>query len=292
VWFPQLHWLEAKWVGKNLDNVFDNSNDNLWDAVWGSYMSWSRAYKNTFEFLAEHGKYAIAIDRIGKSRKFEYSKDPDEGLTEHLMIGFFNGWIEFGDELLKRLLEKAPPGLRGKAARFLTTGFKAVKEEEKDHKEVSDRMRGYWRKRLAAIRDNAEGNVEEAIELTGWVGDSLLEPKETLELLEQTLELSGGRIGNMRDARDFVEGVCELGEGNELLALRCLKKASADENMRVPWAALEEELVGFLERICGLPDEHEGLDVIREEAIEVADSYGRFQPDKFRGVWERLRRRR
>jgi len=32
----------------------------------------------------------------------------------------------------------------------------------------------------------------------------------------------------MSDTEDFVEGIRKLGKGNELLALRCLKKAAAE----------------------------------------------------------------
>jgi hypothetical protein len=115
------------------------------------------------------------------------------------------------------------------------------------------------------------------------VEDSLLEPRETLELLEETLDLSGGRIRKMRDARDFVDGVRKLGKGNELLALRCLRKAAADENMHMPWADIQDPLVEFLETMA------ESAEDIRTEAAEVADLYGRYNPDKFREVWEKLR---
>jgi hypothetical protein len=43
---------------------------------------------------------------------------------------------------------------------------------------------------------------------------------------------------------------------------------------------IQEPLVKFLEE---LP---EG---VRSEGREVADVYGRYNPDKFRGVWDKLR---
>jgi hypothetical protein len=277
IWMPQLYWLEENWVKTNLDKIFD---DKKWDAVWGSYMSWGRLYKKVFELLTEHGKYKKAVEKIGSTTKYKYSKDPEESLAEHLMIAFFNGWIEIEDEVLKRFFEKASAELRGTAARFLTTGFKSVNEKGgKEKEEVAARMRKYWDKRLAAIKDKPKENEKEAIELTGWVEVSVLQAKETLELLEKSLELSSGKIGNIRDARDFVNGVCELGKGNELLALRCLKKAAADENMHMPWADIQDHLIKFLE---DLPED------LRSVGREVADLYGRYDPDKFRGVWEKL----
>jgi len=279
----RIYYLDKKWLGKNIEKVFEG---DMWDVVWGTYASWGRPSPSGFNLLVERGKYARAIELIGKPNKFKFGKDPEEGLVEHLMIGFFNDWIGLDGDLLKNFFGKASAELRGKAARFLTTGFKSVNEEGgKEKEKVAMRMKEYWEKRIVAIKDKPEENKEEAIELTGWVEDSLLPAKETLELLEQSLDLSGGKIGKMRDTRDFVHGVCELGKGNELLALRCLEKAAADENMHMTWADIQEPLVKFLETMVESPEN------VKNEAREVADLYGRYNPDKFRDVWEKLRKR-
>jgi len=142
--------------------------------------------------------------------------------------------------------------------------------------------------RLDTIKKEQSLNIEEAIGFTGWIKDSLLEPKETLELLEETLQLSCGRLGKLRNTRDFVEGVCELGKGNEFAALRCLKKAAAEEEMRMPWAAYQDPLIEFLESIADLPDDYDDIEDIRTESIAVADAYGHLHPEKFRKVWVKL----
>jgi len=292
VWFPQLHWLEKIWTETNLDGIFNKSDDKAWDIVWGTYMSWGSAYKNTFDLLSKRGKYDYAADKIGSGIYRKHDKNPDEGLVEHLMIGYFNGWIDIEDGLLKKFFIKASAELRGKAARFLTTGFKSVSEEGGEEKEkVARRMKEYWKKRLEAIGEKPEENKDEAVEFTGWVEDSLLDPKETLELLDKTLELSGGKFGQMRDAEEIVEAICELGKGSELIALRCLKKATADENIKMPWVRYEERLIEFLEQIDELPNDYNNVKEILSEAVETADLYGRLQPDKFREIWEKLNKR-
>jgi len=292
VWFPQLHGMEKEWVEKNLDKIFNISNDKEWDAVWGTYMSWGRAYKNTFDLLAKRGKYNYAVEKIESSIYGKHDKNPDKGLVEHLMIGYFNEWIDIEDKLLKKFFETASAKLRGKAARFLTTGFKSVNEKGGEQKEkVATRMKAYWKKRLETMREKPKKNIDEAIKFTGWVKDTLIEPKETLELLEQTLDLSGGKFGQMRGVREFIGRICELGNGNELIALRCIKKAVADEHIREPWARYEERLIEFLEKIGALPIDYENVEDILNEAVEVADLYGRLQPDKFREIWEKLNKR-
>ena len=115
------------------------------------------------------------------------------------------------------------------------------------------------------------------------MNDSLLEAKETLELLNKTLRLSGGKLGKFHDTRGFVASVCELGKGNELIALQCLKRAAADEELRMPWASYQDQLREFLESLIDAPKD------IRDKAIEVADTYGRLHPEKFREVWNKLK---
>jgi hypothetical protein len=47
----------------------------------------------------------------------------EEDWMKHLMIAYFNGWMEYKDSLLRRFFEKADAKLRGQAAEFMTTGF-------------------------------------------------------------------------------------------------------------------------------------------------------------------------
>jgi hypothetical protein len=274
--FARIYWTDTEWVKKNLGNIFSN---DLWDETWGTYVSWGRPSPKCFELLKDQ-QYLKAVKRIGKPNKFKFGKDPDKGLIEHLMIGYFNGWIDYEHEVLQEFFEKAPADLRAKAARFLTTGFKGTKEgdDEKYRQEVAERMRDYWRKRIAVM------DKEEAIGFMKWVSDSVLDGKETLEFLEKTLNISGGKLSEHENTKAFVEGVCKFGkEGNELLALQCFKKAAADENMHITWSGIQDPLVNFLGTIVDKPED------VRSAAIEVADAYGRYNRDKFHEVWEKLK---
>ena len=143
-------------------------------------------------------------------------------------------------------------------------------------------MREYWSKRLATM------DKEEAVGFIKWMSDSVLDGKETLEFVEKTLNISGGELSKHGDLQGFVEGVCEFGKekGNELLALRCFKKAAADKNMHMTWSRIQEPLVNFLVAMVDMPED------VRSAAIEVADAYGRYNPDKFRDIWEELQERK
>jgi hypothetical protein len=281
----RIGWLDDEWLRANLEKLFEGE---MWDVVWGTHVSWGTPSSPGFKLLAERGIYDEAIRKLGTLNKYKFGKNPEEGFVEHLMIAFFNGWIDLEAAMIERFFATASAELRGHAARFLTTGFKPEKEGGEDYQEVTQRLRAYWQKRLAALETKPSENIEESTKLAGWAKDSLLEPKETLELLQQTLRLSGGRLSKLRDTRDFVASVCELGKGNELIALRCLKMAAADENMRMPWTLSDDLPIEFLESIADLPEDYDDIENIRAEALEVADTYGRLHPDKFRQVWEKL----
>jgi len=273
--FTRIYWTDTEWVKENLSNIF---SEELWDETWGTYVSWGRPSPQCFELLVEEQQYLKAVKRIGEPSKFKFGKDPDKGLTEHLMIGYFNEWINYDHEVLQEFFKKAPAVLRAKAARFLASGFKDVNEKGGGEKEeVAARMKLYWESRLAVM------DKDEVIGFIKWMSDSVLDGKETLEFVEKTLKISGGKLSKHGDTKGFVEGVCKFGkEGNELLALRCFKEAAADENMHMTWSRIQEPLVNFLVAMVDMPQE------VRSAAIEVADAYGRYNPDEFRGVWAKL----
>jgi len=283
VWLPQLYWLEEEWVKTNLDKMLD---DEKWDVVWGGYMSWGQTNKKLFKFLAERGKYVQALEKIGSTTKYRHSKDPEEGLVEHLMIAFFNGWIEFEDSLLQQFFENAPAALRGHAASFLTTGFAPLKE--KPDKETSARLKHYWEMRLEAISKNLEVNMDEAVEFLGWAKDSPIKTEETFELLYNTLELTNGQLGEDKSIYEFMEGIYDIAKGHELMALRCLNKAMSDPHMPMYFSIYEDKITNLMESVVQLRNDYPDAKEIWMEAIKLADAYGRRHIYKFRGIYEEL----
>jgi|GEM_PF-966412 len=285
-WFPQVHWLEAEWTDKNLDWIFPPQDDRVWDAVWGTYMAWGRTYKDTFGLLKGRGKYEHAIERIGADIHFKHERKPEEGLMQHLMIAYFRGWAGLDESLLKAFFARASAELRAKAARFLKPDFDDLKDLDAEKRElITARVKEYWAARLSAIATNPEENRREAMELNGWVVDSPLSEDDTLGLLQRGLEVSGGQIGEMSYAAKFVEAIGELGKrssGREPAALRCLKMAAADRNMHMTWSGMQKPLVSYLDSMVGLSD-----DIVRQ-ARQIADLYGRYNPQTFRDVWVKL----
>lgn len=287
VWFPQLHWLEEELIIENIDKIFDHSDDKEWNVTWGSYIKWARAYKNTF--LAVQGKYESAIEKIRSESKGEEYDEPERGLVEHLIVAYYNGWISWDCRLLNKFFEEAPAKLRGKAAGFMKTGFKTTKEQEEEYKNaVKERVRIYWEKRLEVIEKEPAENFNEAVGFLGWVKDTLLEPKETLELTLKTLELTNGKLGENRNENTLVKGVCQIGEGNELLALKCINKIMQGKPEWLVFSLYKGDLEKFLEHIIGLSNDTTNIMEIREEAIRLINAYGRRQIDELRPYYDKL----
>lgn len=289
VWLPQLHWMEREWVEANLDEILDEKDAKMWNAVWGSYVSWARPYPDLFKLAKKRGKYGHAVERLGITMKYAYAKNPEEGLMEHLLVALFNGWIELKDVLIQQFYEKAPAKLRGKAARFLSTGFEPIKKtDEKERNKVGTLAKKYWQMRLDAIRAAPQESEAEAAEFVRWAKDSPIEPGETFKLLSMTLEVTGGEVDVPSGAWDFVRGVCELGEGYELEALQCLNNAMVSKWMVTDFGLYEKSLTDFLERIIRLPDNYKNVEAIRREAMKLADEYGRRHIYRYKWVYEEL----
>jgi len=286
--FPQIHWLEETLAESKVDKIFDVSNEEMWKDVWGQYLSWSRAYKNIFEFLRGKGKYADAIDKTEECCKEPGTIEREyEGLVQHLMIAYFNSWIEWCDPLLDIFFTKAPYELKAKAASFLRTGFKPTHEKKSedptDFEEKVERIRVYWNKRIEEIEP--ENDIEEAIRLIGWVEDSLLDAKETLELTLATLDLTGGKLSQHRGEGILVKAACKLGINNELLALKCINKMMAGKPEWLHFSLYQEELKKFLDRVIELAK----IDSkIKDEAIELINAYGRRNINYLRRYYDRL----
>jgi hypothetical protein len=288
--FPQIHWLEKTLAEDNIDKIFDVSNDETWKDVWGSYLAWSRAYRNIFEFLRGRGKYADAIDKIGvygQARSF--AKEADEGLVQHLVIAYFNSWIEWGDPLLNKFFKEAPVELRAKAASFLHTGFKPTlkkkSEDPGDFEKKAERIRVYWNERIKAIKSENGNDNKEAVQLIGWIEDTLLDAKETLELTSATLELTGGKLSQHRGESVLVKAACKLGINNELLALQCMNKMMAGRPEWPHFSLYGEELKAFMEHIIKLAKKDND---IRAQAIELINAYGRRNIKNLRPYYDEL----
>lgn len=299
VWMPQLWYLDGVFFDEFVERVWripegDESQEIMWDAVWGTYMSWGRPSPTIFELLKEKNRYAYAIEKVNEEDRFgRKQKTPADGLIEHLMIAYFNEWIEFGDELLTKFFEIASVDRRAKAADFFTTGFEAVKKKNDEGENARTALisKRYWKERLEVMSSDPKANFKEALEFTVWVKDSLLTPEDTLVLLEQTLELTNGKVSERGDLVRFVKGVCDISKGNELSAIRCLKSATVNDYFASYHSMFKDELSSLLSSILEFKGADEITCDIWKETVLFTDTLGRMRIYDYEEIYKELSKR-
>jgi len=283
--FARIYWLDPEWVENNINEIL---SEQLWSIVWNTYLVWGRPSRELFRFLDARGIYDRAIGLIGTSaNKGEGSReDPDNKLANHLVIAYFNGWLEEDQsQILERFLERASDKLRGYAARFFTTGFKSLKEEERRDEQAVCRLRTYWKSRLDTISQQPEEHLEEAMALACWIIDAPLTSKETLKLVSKTLKITKGKLDRNRDIYNFINSVCDFAKGNELQAVRCIRKAINNENAAMHFSFYEEKLTELLNAIR---KSRKASRKLLQETAKLVDELGRLHIYKYRDIYGKL----
>jgi len=283
--FARIYWLDPEWVEKNINEIL---SEELWSIVWNTYLVWARPSRDLFQLLAREGIYYNAIDLIGTSaKKGESSReDPDNNLANHIVIAYFNGWLEEGQsQILERFLEKAPDKLRGQAARFFTTGFKSLKEEERRDEQTVCRLRTYWESRLENISRKPKEHLEEAMALACWVIDAPFPSKETLKLVSKTLKITKGKLDRNRDVYNFINSVCDMAKGNELQAVRCIRKVINKESAAMHFSFYEKKLTELLNAI---QKSKKASRTLLQESATLVDELGRLHIYKYRNIYGKL----
>ena len=283
--FARIYWLDPEWIESNIEEIL---SEEFWSIVWKAYLVWGRPSRDLFRFLDAQGIYDRAIGLIEKSENEvkDSREDPDKKLANHIVIAYFNGWLEEDQsQILERFLEKASDKLRGRAARFFTTGFKSIKEEERHDENTVSRLRTYWESRLKAISQKPEEHLEEAKALASWVVDSPFPAKETLKYVSESLKISDGKLGRNRDVYHFINSVCDFAEGNELQAVRCIRKVINNENVAIHFSFYKEKLTELINSILKSSETSKEL---LQETAKLVDELGRLHIYTYRDIYGKL----
>lgn len=281
--FSSLYWLIENWIHANLGSLF---SAEMWDTIWGTYVSWGRPWCPAFKLLVKEGFYRRAIDRISHDHTYEYGKNPDKGLTEHLVIAYFNGWLKSSDiEIWDYFYKKAHDKFRAHATIFMATGFENLRLE--DDAEFIERIRSHWKKRLQVFAENVDLYQEEMKAFVKWVKKSPLPPTETLGLIDMTLRLIQSQLPQQAGVYNLVNRICQLARGNEFVALRCIRMlVPSDQGAGNLYL---DELKKLLEYILSLESPEE--DIVNE-GIRLVDQLGRYHQYEYREFYDALMAKR
>lgn len=168
--FPWLVLLDPDWAVASVARIFPTAQTerDLRDAAWETYITTCPAYDNVFDVLTE--EYSRAVDYINEqSKESRPHPDPDERLGEHLMALYWRGKLNLDEPegILERFYSKAPDTLRGDALKFI--GISTGHTEGAVAPQIVERLEALWARRLDAGR-RAAGAGRHSTELAafGW----------------------------------------------------------------------------------------------------------------------------
>lgn len=235
-WFPWLVLLDKKWTIDHIKAIFpsDDSQRDLWDAAWSTYVTFCRAYDEPFALLRQ--EYRKALNQMGAIPKSKYAqKDADERIAEHLMELYGRGQLSLDplDEILELFWGKAPPNIK---ARAIGSMGSALHNSEGDMpKDVLTRLQALWEYRMTKLKDVAADSesAKELEEFGWWVASGKFEPTWALDQLETILNITDGRIeiGHL-----VVERLANNVANHPAVVLRCTEMMIKGE--RKGWGVL------------------------------------------------------
>lgn len=270
----RIYWFDRDWVEENIAIILSNE---MWDIVWNTYLRWGRPSRDLFVFLADQGFYSKAINKLKKVNEAESEEDPEKKLSDHLVIAYFNGWLENGlGQVYDEFLANASDSILGHTSRFFTTGFKSLSEksDEGNNGETIARLKEYWKKRLEAISSNPKKHLKEAKGLTSWIIDSPFETRDNLQLISRTLKITNGQLDRRGDIDHSIIALCKFAVEDKLMALKCIRMILINEDLKTYVKRFRNELKELLSGI--LKEEQIDINVL-QEAIDLVDDLGRLQ---------------
>ena len=184
---PWLQLLDPGWAVGNTARIFDQVDAPFWHAAWDTYVGYSNAYDDVFEWL--RGEYAHAVEEIGKHRHFWANPEaPDSSLAQHLMTLYWRGKLDRSDPLMTEFYRRASARLCKHALNFVGRSLRNT--DAAIPPDVLQRLRDLWTDRVAALTRTNSAGAEELQEYGWWFVSRKFEDQWSLEQLLAALSLA------------------------------------------------------------------------------------------------------
>ncbi len=220
-WLPWLVQVDAKWTVANLEKILPKDEElrSFLDAAWNTYVVYNHPYNEVFNALRQ--EYRAAVERIGTVPSEKQSgRDPEDRLTEHLMMLYGRGKLTFEDEdnLLSRFYEVAPGDVRGHAIWFF--GRDLIDMKETIPSDVMERLKNLWLRRIEEARstESKAAYVSELSFFGGWFASGKFDDFWALTQLRDALQVSG----SAQPYHSVLERLAEVAPIFPDLAVECL----------------------------------------------------------------------
>jgi hypothetical protein len=169
-WVPWLHFLDRRWVEKNLAIIFptDENLRTLYDCAWTTYIVTCDPYNGVFKSLET--QYLAATEKIGSwTVGKSHLGDPDVHLGQHFLTLYWRGIIPLLTEAgpLRQFYENAPDKLRGSATGFIGRTLKNDTGEIPPA--IIEKLQTLWETRIeVARRAGNDGSFQKELTEFGW----------------------------------------------------------------------------------------------------------------------------
>jgi hypothetical protein len=184
---PWLQLLDEKWAQENTSLIFPRNNSAFWHAAWDTYVCYGAAYDKVFEWLRD--EYAYAVEKIGShDHGWAQTQAPDYSLAQHLISFFWRGKLEYESDIIGSFYRRADPRLRGHALNFIGRSLRNTKEAIP--KQIAERLKGFWERRVEAAKLQPEACAEEQKEYGWWFASSKLDDEWSVHQLLEALRLA------------------------------------------------------------------------------------------------------
>ncbi|CAA9459777.1 MAG: hypothetical protein AVDCRST_MAG37-3583 [uncultured Rubrobacteraceae bacterium] len=219
-WFPQLAWLDERWVASSVERIFPTEPEQrtLRAAAWGAFLAFTRPHPETFEVLRDEYRRSVELLSSSPSGRWISAK-PDERLAEHLMTFYWWGilGLEQRDALLSQFFANAAGELRGRALSFVGLSLHRMGEDVPPN--TLARLRQLWNRRLHPHAGEAPLSNKEAAAFGWWFASAKFDDPWLVEQLKLVLP----RAHNV-DAYDLVlERLASLAASMPADVVDCLR---------------------------------------------------------------------
>lgn len=200
--FPWLFANSPDWAAKIANQIFVQDNKDTWKAAWEGYM-FGALFKEVVSFLKP--QYIKAMDSLKKKRKKTRINDPDQRLTEQIMITYFFPIDEEAPTLYETFFKVANSIARGEAVSYIGRAYVTRKQFGSDFQRPPlEKLKEFWEWRLKESTDH-----DELKEFGYWAAKDLFENDWTAKMLISTLEKTGGDIDGDLLVFDFFRDVVD-----------------------------------------------------------------------------------
>lgn len=241
---PSFAGLDWDWLRLNLCRILpeDEADDPRFVAAWESFVSFAQPHPALLPLLTP--AYRRAANRIGKPGLVRHPISPDVRLSEHLMLYYWWGKLEFEDDsgILDTFYAVASDKLRSHALWFI----KNLLGQTGAPPEAYERVQRLMERRLATakVAPSPDEFSEELANFGYWFASGKFEERWAVKTLLSTLRLTRKVYGDrnvmsrlvelsLRYPVECIECLRHIIEGDRERWVMVLAEATAREVLRV-----------------------------------------------------------